>query len=87
MNVGWEQPVIPDVGVFARAGVANGQIEPYEFTDVDQTVAAGLSLKGKLWGRADDTFGFAGIVNAISGVHHDRGFSGSRARSNRRPPP
>ena len=69
MNVGWEQQLIPNVGVFARAGVANGQIEPYEFTDVDQTVAAGLSLKGKLWGRAEDTFGMAGIINAISGVH------------------
>jgi high affinity Mn2+ porin len=69
MNVGWEQQVIPNVGVFARAGVANGQIEPYEFTDVDQTVAAGLSLKGKLWGREGDTFGIAGINNAISGVH------------------
>jgi high affinity Mn2+ porin len=68
-NVGWEQQLVPNVGIFARAGVANGQIEPYEFTDVDQTVAAGLSLKGKLWGRADDTFGMAGIINAISGVH------------------
>jgi hypothetical protein len=29
-------------GVFARAGWANGNIEPYEFTDIDRTVAAGL---------------------------------------------
>ena len=50
-------------------GVANGQIEPYEYTDIDQTVAGGLSLKGKLWGRPDDTFAIAGIVNDISGVH------------------
>jgi high affinity Mn2+ porin len=64
-----EQQVVPNVGVFARAGVANGQIEPYEFTDVDQTTAAGLSLKGKLWGRPDDTFGLAGIINNISAVH------------------
>jgi high affinity Mn2+ porin len=69
MSVGWEQQVIPNVGVFARAGVANGQIEPYEFTDVDRTVAAGLSLNGKMWGRPNDTFGLAGISNAISGVH------------------
>ena len=44
-------------GIFARAGWANGNIEPYEFTDVDRTVAAGLSIDGKQWGRDDDTFG------------------------------
>jgi len=69
LNIGWEQQLVPNVGLFAKAGVANGQIEPYEFTDVDQTVAAGLSLKGKLWGREGDTFGLAAINNAISGVH------------------
>jgi hypothetical protein len=34
-------------------GWANGNIEPYEFTDIDKTVAAGLSLKGARWGRPD----------------------------------
>src|ERR1700704_1107077 len=37
--------------------------------DIDRTAAAGLSLKGKRWGRPNDTFGLAGIVNGISGVH------------------
>jgi high affinity Mn2+ porin len=64
-----EQQLIPDVGFFARAGVASGGVEPYEFTDIDQTSAAGFSLSGKRWGRPDDTFGVAGIINAISGVH------------------
>ena len=64
-----EQQLVPDVGFFARAGVSNGAIEPYEFTDIDQTSAAGLSFGGKRWGRPDDTFGVAGIINAISGVH------------------
>ena len=69
MTVAAEQQIVPNVAVFARAGVANGQIEPYEYSDIDQTVAGGLSLKGKLWGRPDDTFAIAGIVNEISGVH------------------
>ena len=69
VSVNLEQQLVPDVGVFARAGVANGQIEPYEFTDIDQTVAGGISIAGKRWGRPDDTFGLAGIVNEISGVH------------------
>jgi high affinity Mn2+ porin len=64
-----EQQLVPDIGFFARAGVASGGIEPYEFTDIDQTSAAGLLLSGKRWGRPDDTFGVAGIINGISGVH------------------
>ena len=64
-----EQQLMPNVGLFVRAGIADGDKEPYEFTDVDRTVAAGLSVSGKQWGRDDDTFGIAGVVNGISGVH------------------
>jgi high affinity Mn2+ porin len=67
MNV--EQEITSDLGVFMRAGWADGNIEPYEFSDIDRTVAAGVALKGKQWGRPDDTFGLAGIVNDISKVH------------------
>ena len=64
-----EQQIVPDVGFFARAGWANGDIEPYEFTDIDRTVSAGLSVQGKKWGRPDDTWGLAGVVNGISKEH------------------
>jgi high affinity Mn2+ porin len=64
-----EQQLMSNVGFFARAGWANGNIEPYEFTDIDRTVAAGLSISGKKWGREDDTFGIAGVVNGITPVH------------------
>jgi high affinity Mn2+ porin len=64
-----EQQITENVGAFARAGWANGDIEPYEFTDVDRTVAAGLSLSGKQWGRPDDTVGVAGVVNGITKIH------------------
>ena len=64
-----EQQLMPNVGFFARAGIANGNIEPYEFTDIDRTIAAGLSISGKKWGRDDDTFGIAGVVNGITKVH------------------
>jgi high affinity Mn2+ porin len=69
ISMNLEQQLIPNVGFFARAGTADGSKEPYEFTDVDRTVAAGLSVSGKQWGRDDDTFGIAGVVNGISGVH------------------
>jgi high affinity Mn2+ porin len=64
-----EQQIVPDVSLFARAGWANGNIEPYEFTDIDRTVSTGLSVNGKRWGRPDDTFGIAGVVNGISRQH------------------
>jgi high affinity Mn2+ porin len=69
ISMNLEQQLIPNVGLFVRAGFADGHKEPYEFTDVDRTVAAGLSVSGKQWGRDDDTFGFAGVVNGISNVH------------------
>jgi high affinity Mn2+ porin len=69
ISVNLQQQVTETLGVFARAGWADGTIEPWDFTDVDRTVSAGLSLTGKQWGRPDDTVGFAGVVNGISGVH------------------
>jgi high affinity Mn2+ porin len=69
LSMNLEQQLIPDVGFFARAGFANGDIEPYEFTDIDRTVAAGFSISGKKWGRDDDTFGIAGVVNGITKTH------------------
>ena len=64
-----EQQVTADVGIFARAGWGDGKVEIYDFTDIDRTVSGGLSLSGNLWGRRDDTFGLAGVINGISGEH------------------
>ena len=61
--------VTDSLGVFARAGWADGNIEPWDFTDVDRTISGGISLTGKSWGRPDDTIGVAGVVNGISSVH------------------
>src|SRR5262249_49161331 len=66
-----EQQIADDLGIFARAGWADGNREPYEFTDIDRTLVGGLQLTGKRWGRPDDTIGLAGIVNGISSVHRD----------------
>ena len=49
IGINVEQQVLTDLGLLARAGLASGNTEPYEFTDIDRTIAAGLSLSGKLW--------------------------------------
>jgi high affinity Mn2+ porin len=69
ISINIEQEITSNLGAFFRAGWADGNIEPYEFTDVDRTVAAGLSASGKLWARQDDTVGLAGVVNGITSVH------------------
>ena len=61
-----EQQLTPDLGFFARIGKAAGNVETYEFTDIDRSTSAGLSLQGNRWGRDDDTLALAGIVNGIS---------------------
>jgi len=61
-----EQQLTDDLGAFARVGKAAGNVEAYEFSDIDRTTSVGLSLKGASWRRAGDTVGLAGIVNGIS---------------------
>lgn len=69
VSVNLEQEVGDDIGVFARGGVADGAVEPYEFSDIDRTLSAGVSLGGKRWGREHDTWGVAAVANGISGAH------------------
>ena len=69
LSANLEQEITSDLGVFARAGFASGNIEPDSYTDIDRTVAAGLALKGTQWGRPNDTFALAGIVNGITAEH------------------
>jgi high affinity Mn2+ porin len=69
VSLNLEQQVNETVGVFARAGWADGQQEPWDFTDIDRTVQAGVSINGKSWNRPDDTIGVAGIVNGIDPAH------------------
>jgi high affinity Mn2+ porin len=64
-----EQQITPELGIFARAGIANGNVQDYEITDIDRTATIGLSQSGKPWGRPDDTFGLAGNVNTITKAH------------------
>lgn len=71
MGIGFnaEQQLSTELALFARGGISDGNVEPFDFTDIDRTVAAGLVLQGKSWGRPDDVFGLGGVVNFITGEH------------------
>jgi high affinity Mn2+ porin len=69
VSLNLEQGITDTLGVFARAGWADGNVEPWDFTDIDRTVEAGISLNGKGWGRPDDTIGVVGILNGITAEH------------------
>jgi high affinity Mn2+ porin len=66
-----EQQIGSQLGAFIRAGKAGGNVEAYEFTDVDRTLAAGLSLQGSSWRRPEDTLGLAAIRNGISAAREN----------------
>lgn len=71
VSVNFEQQISDTVGMFARAGWADGNIEPWDFTDIDTTFSGGVQVVGKAWGRPNDTFGLAGVINDISGIHQE----------------
>ncbi|MGA7711744.1 MAG: carbohydrate porin [Rhizomicrobium sp.] len=62
----FEQQISDTFGLFARASLNDGSKEALDFTEINRSLAAGLSLKGEGWGRPNDTVGVAGVVNALS---------------------
>lgn len=64
-----EQQVSKAVGLFVRGGIADGNIEPFEFADIDRTITGGATLDGALWNRPDDKFAVAVVINGISRIH------------------
>jgi len=69
VSLNMEQQVNETIGVFARAGWADGHVEPWDNTDIDRTVEAGVSIIGRDWGRPNDTIGIAGVINGLDPVH------------------
>ena len=61
-----EQAITDDIGLFLRAGLGDGTSSITSFTDIDNTVSAGLSLSGRQWRRPEDTLGVGLVRNGIS---------------------
>jgi high affinity Mn2+ porin len=69
MNI--EQELRTDLGAFARLSVNEGAQEAFDFTEINKSLAAGLSLRGQRWNRPDDTVGLATVVNGLSSAARD----------------
>ena len=70
-GINLEQSLRTDLGVFARASWADGKTETYSFAEVDNSISAGLALKGERWGRPKDTLGLAFAQNGLNKTHRD----------------
>jgi high affinity Mn2+ porin len=66
-----EQEVADHLGLFARASYNDGRTESYAFTEIDRSFSAGLSAKGRWWGRPIDSAGLALVRNGLSAAHRD----------------
>ena len=64
--INFEQELTPDLGVFARLSGNDGSKEAYEFTEINRSIAGGISVQGRLWGRPNDRFAVGGAVNGLS---------------------
>ncbi|MGA8212907.1 MAG: carbohydrate porin [Candidatus Sulfotelmatobacter sp.] len=64
-----EQNLLPNLTAFARFGWDNGKTESFAYTEVDQTLAAGLGANGAWWHRKQDRAGVAFVTNAICKDH------------------
>ena len=67
----FEQEISPSIGLFGRASRADGETETYAFTEIDQSLSGGVSLKGGTFGRPRDTLGIAFVRNSLSTEHRD----------------
>lgn len=68
-GMSWDQQLTQDLGAFIRLSWDDGRTESFAFTEIDRSLAAGLSMSGSRWGRKDDTLGVAGVANGIASSH------------------
>ena len=66
-SINVEQELASDLGAFVRVSLNDGSKEAYEFTEINRSLSTGLVLKGDRWGRKNDTFGIAAVINELSG--------------------
>ena len=64
-----EQELTDTLRVYSGDGWNEGQQERWAYTECDAHVSFGGDLRGDWWGRPNDKYGVAFLVNGISGSH------------------
>ncbi len=57
------------IGMFGRLSWNDGNNETWAFTEIDQSISAGLSFDGKKWHREHDNVGVALVASVLSDIH------------------
>jgi hypothetical protein len=68
-GVNLEQELNTAVRLFGRWGWNEGRHESFAYTEINNTVAVGVDVKGAYWQRKQDKLGLAFVSNGISGDH------------------
>ena len=66
LGASMEQTMGDSSGVFARAMWADGKTETEAYATIDRSVSAGVVVAGGSWHRAQDSTGFAYVLNGLS---------------------
>lgn len=66
-----EQKIADNVGIFSRISWNDGKTETWTFTEIDQSISAGVVWNPHFFKKFDDTVGAALIVNDLSADHRD----------------
>jgi len=66
-----EQDLSRFLTAFTRFGWNNGRTESFAYTEVEQSIAEGLGVKGAWWHRRQDRAGIAFVSNAIKKDHQN----------------
>jgi high affinity Mn2+ porin len=64
-----EQTLSLSLAVWARGLWCDCKVEEYAFTEIDNSISAGVSVKGSVWRRPDDTVGVGFSLNGLSPQH------------------
>ncbi len=62
-----EQAIRKSLGAFLRLSFNDGSKEAFDFTDINRSLAVGVSAGGRGWRRPEDQSGVAIVISAVSG--------------------
>jgi carbohydrate-selective porin OprB len=74
---GWgvnvEQPIADggETGAFLRYGWSDGAAESFVFTESDRHLSGGIQVSGAHWGRPDDRFAIATVIDGLAAPHRE----------------